>query len=47
MSWGQLALKQGEREDIRELLAEVYGQFTEGFEAPDLIAAKALLDVPG
>jgi len=27
----------------RELLAEIYGWFTEGFEAPDLQAARALL----
>jgi predicted ATPase len=31
-------------EDARELLAPVYGQFTEGFETIDLKTAKALVD---
>jgi predicted ATPase len=46
VSWRQVGLKQGDRENVRGLLAEVYGEFTEGFDAPDLIAAKALLDLP-
>ncbi|MFQ5813233.1 MAG: AAA family ATPase [Anaerolineae bacterium] len=35
--------KQGKREEARQLLAEVYGWFTEGFDTPDLREAKALL----
>ncbi len=34
----------GRREEARARLAEVYGWFTEGFDAPDLLEAKALLD---
>jgi len=36
--------EQGKREEARELLAPVYGWFTEGFETLDLKEAKALLD---
>jgi predicted ATPase len=39
--WGE----QGRRTEARELLAPVYGWFTEGFDTPDLKEAKALLDV--
>jgi predicted ATPase len=35
---------QGRREEARELLAPVYGWFTEGFDTLDLKEAKALLD---
>jgi predicted ATPase len=35
---------QGEREEARELLAPVYGWFTEGFDTLDLKEAKKLLD---
>lgn len=35
---------QGRRRQARDLLAPVYAWFTEGFAAPDLIEAKALLD---
>ena len=38
--WGE----QGERQKARELLAPVYGWFTEGFDTPDLKDAKVLLD---
>ena len=38
--WGD----QGKREEARDLLAPVYGWFTEGFDARDLREAKALLD---
>jgi predicted ATPase len=31
-------------QQARELLAPVYGWFTEGFETPDLKEAKALLE---
>jgi predicted ATPase len=35
---------QGKVQQARELLAPVYGGFTEGFETHDLKEAKALLD---
>ena len=35
---------QGKRDEARELLAPVYGWFTEGFDTLDLKQAKALLD---
>jgi predicted ATPase len=35
---------QGKRQEARELLAPVYGWFTEGFDTRDLKEAKALLD---
>ena len=38
--WGE----QGRRAEARELLAPVYGWFTEGFDTADLKNAKALLD---
>jgi class 3 adenylate cyclase len=38
--WGE----EGRREEARELLAPLYGWFTEGFDTPDLKEAKALLD---
>jgi predicted ATPase len=34
---------QGKRDEARELLAPVYGWFTEGFDTLDLKQAKALL----
>ena len=34
----------GKRQEARELLAQVYGWFTEGFDTRDLKEAKALLD---
>jgi DNA-binding SARP family transcriptional activator/predicted ATPase len=36
--------KQGRRDEARQVLAEIYGWFTEGFETPDLRQAKALLE---
>jgi predicted ATPase len=36
--------RSGERDDARDLIAPVYGSFTEGFETLDLKEAKALLD---
>ncbi len=35
---------QGRRDEARQILAEVYGWFTEGFDTADLKDAKALLD---
>ena len=37
-------LDQGKRDEARDLLAPVYGWFTEGFDTLDLKEAKALLD---
>jgi predicted ATPase len=36
--------EQGRRAEARDLLAPVYGWFTEGFDTPDLKEAKGLLD---
>jgi class 3 adenylate cyclase/predicted ATPase len=36
--------KQGKKEEARQMLAEIYGWFTEGFDTGDLKEAKALLD---
>jgi predicted ATPase len=36
--------EQGKRDEARELLAPVYGWFTEGFDTLDLKEAKVLLD---
>jgi len=44
MSLSQLWQQQGKRDETRQLLAEVYGWFTEGFDTPDLQEAKALLE---
>jgi predicted ATPase len=40
----RLWLQQGKPAAARQLLAEVYGWFTEGFETPDLQEARALLE---
>jgi class 3 adenylate cyclase/predicted ATPase len=42
-SLARLLRDQGQRDDARELLAPVYGWFSEGFETLDLKRAKALL----
>jgi predicted ATPase len=44
MSLSRLWQRQGRRDEARELLAEVYGWFTEGFDTVDLREAKALLE---
>src|SRR5262249_32840997 len=44
MSMARLWRDQGKRDEARELLAPIYGWFTEGFETLDLKEAKALLD---
>jgi predicted ATPase len=43
-SLARLRRDQGRRAEARDLLAPVYGWFTEGFDTPDLKNAKALLD---
>jgi len=44
MGLSRLWQRQGKRSEARELLAPIYGWFTEGFDTPDLREAKALLD---
>jgi len=39
-----LLQRQGKRAEARELLAPVYGWFTEGFDTADLQDARALLE---
>jgi len=41
--WGE----QGRRAEALDLLAPIYGWFTEGFDTPDLKEAKALLEAFG
>jgi hypothetical protein len=43
-SLARLWQQQGKRQEAYELLAPVYGWFTEGFDTADLKEAKALLD---
>jgi predicted ATPase/DNA-binding winged helix-turn-helix (wHTH) protein len=43
-SLARLRIAQGHNEEARNILAPVYGQFTEGFGTADLRAAKTLLD---
>ena len=43
MSLARLWQQQGKRAEAYELLAPIYGWFTEGFDTADLQAAKALL----
>ena len=44
MSMARLWRDQGKRDEARNLLAPVYGWFTEGFDTRDLKEAKSLLD---
>jgi predicted ATPase/class 3 adenylate cyclase len=44
VSFAQLRCDQGRRAEARDLLAPVYGWFTEGFDTPDLKEANALLE---
>ena len=43
MSMARLWRDQGKRQEARDLLAPVYGWFTEGFDTRDLKEVKALL----
>jgi predicted ATPase len=43
-SLARLWRDQGKRDEARDLLAPVYGWFTEGFDTADLRTARALLD---
>jgi predicted ATPase/class 3 adenylate cyclase len=47
MSLARLRQRQGRRAEARDLLAPVYGWFTEGFDTADLKKAKTLLDKLG
>jgi predicted ATPase len=47
VSLARLRRDQGRYAEARDLLAPVYGWFTEGFATPDLKEAKALLDELG
>jgi predicted ATPase len=44
ISMARLWRDQGKRQQARDLLAPVYGWFTEGFDTPDLMDARALLN---
>jgi predicted ATPase len=44
VSLSQLWQHQGKRDEARELLAPIYGWFTEGFDTADLQEAKVLLE---
>ena len=44
MSMARLWRDQGKRQEAQDLLASVYGWFTEGFDTLDLKQAKSLLD---
>jgi adenylate cyclase len=43
LSLARLWQRQGKPDQARDLLAPIYGWFTEGFELPDLAAAQSLL----
>jgi predicted ATPase len=47
MNLSRLWQQQGKRAEAYELLAPIYGWFTEGFDTPDLQEAKALLEELG
>ena len=44
VSLGRLWQQQGKQAEAHELLAPIYGWFTEGFDTADLQEARALLD---
>jgi predicted ATPase len=44
MSLSRLWQRQGKKDEARQLLAEIYGWFTEGFETADLREARTLLE---
>ncbi|HKM72881.1 MAG TPA: hypothetical protein VJX94_22920 [Stellaceae bacterium] len=43
-SLARLRSDQGRGDEARDMLAPIYGWFTEGFDTPDVKEAKALLD---
>jgi predicted ATPase len=44
---GRLLQRQGQQEEARQMLAAIYGRFTEGFATADLQDARALLEELG
>jgi adenylate cyclase len=44
MSLSRLWQQQGKKEEARQMLAEIYGWFTEGFDTADLREAQVLLE---
>jgi hypothetical protein len=44
VTMGRTCASEQRMEETRRTLEALYDQFTEGFETPDLLAAKALLD---
>ncbi len=46
-SLARLLAEQGKRDEARAMLADIYNQFTEGFDTSDLNDARALLDELG
>jgi len=44
MSLARLWQQQGKKAEAQQMLAEIYGWFTEGFDTKDLQEAKALLE---
>jgi adenylate cyclase len=44
VSLSRLQQRQGKKEEARQRLTEIYGWFTEGFDTPDLLEAKVLLE---
>jgi hypothetical protein len=43
ISLGRLLKKQGKKSEAKKLLEDIYGWFREGFDTPDLKAAKELI----
>jgi predicted ATPase len=44
MSLARLWQQQGKKDEVRQMLVEIYSWFTEGFDTKDLQEAKALLE---
>lgn len=47
VSFARLWQQQGKKDEARQMLAEIYNWFTEGFNTMDLREARALLDSLG
>jgi predicted ATPase len=47
MSLSRLWQQQGKRDEARQLLAPIYGWFTDGFDTADLQEARAFLEALG
>jgi predicted ATPase len=44
MSMGRLLIQQSRRSEARQILKEVLTRFTEGFDTPDLLDAKLMME---